>query len=59
MELKSDEVQWAKNLETCGFVTVSFDTAEDRGGMANPIDEESEALAIEQTRELIKQSGIV
>jgi hypothetical protein len=52
MELKSDEVRWAKNLETCGFVTITFDTAEERGGMANPIDEENEALAVEQVREL-------
>ena len=54
MELKSDEIQWAKNLETCGFVAVTFDTAEERDGMANPIDAESEALAVEQMKEINK-----
>jgi hypothetical protein len=54
MELKSDEVRWAKNLETCGFVTVTFDTAEERDGMANPIDEENEALVVEQMKEIDK-----
>ena len=54
MELESNKIIWKDNLDTCGFVAVEFDTAEERGGMANPIDEESEALAIEQMKEIDK-----